>query len=80
MYSKGDKYPFFGIALFDILICLICVVLISLGYVDAPFEKPDKPQDGPLFEIADEKVDAKVAAEKAEEEAYENIRMCSTPL
>ena len=41
LYSKGDKYPFFGVALLDVCICLVIVVLISTGYVDAPYEKPD---------------------------------------
>ena len=76
LYQKGDKYPFFGVAIIDLLVSLVCVVLILTGYVDAPYDKPEKPRDGPLFE----QVDETGAAEKAEEEAYENIRMCSTPL
>jgi hypothetical protein len=90
LFESGDKYPFFGVTILDILLALICVVLISTGYVTAPYEKPEKEesvQDGPLFEVVPESQHEEIlicsqaaAAADAEEEAYESIRMRSTPL
>ena len=39
LFNHGTKYPFFGIAMVDLMMMLVSVVLVSLGYLDDPFNK-----------------------------------------